>query len=269
MSEPDTFLNQAARWGVGALAVGGSARLLKHVLDISRDRDLRTRVSGKTLRSPITQVPVEVSPEEAGQLTSQGVQVPGYEAPLPAAQPIPKVADLAPNEQGSGFTGPFYRDAALGLTALGGLAGGWSLADKAVRGERVARSKALLARAQQRVNGLLDENPEPQDAKLAGVLAAGEEAHMAKRADVMDVVNAGLNHLTPGLGYVAGPAAALGVYGAYQRARDQSKSESKLRQIQQAYEQGQQVETPYLTLQPVLRKPHGLAPQDTRDSQVA
>ncbi|MBY0262418.1 MAG: hypothetical protein K2Q20_08750 [Phycisphaerales bacterium] len=235
MAEP-SFANTALQFGAVAGAAGIGTRLLKHILDVSRDRDISTPVTGKRLRSPISHVPIDVTPEEAELLSRQGINV---------------------KSAGSGLTGPFFENAALGALGTAAAAGGWKLSDWLVERKRKADAAAGLDRSKQRVERLLADDPLPEDVKLAGFMRACEDEFLAKNASIVDTaldytVNLpGVNNL----GYIAGPAALLGLARAYQNSKAKSQGEQKAREISSRYVDSLEPETPVLTLQPVVRRP--------------
>lgn len=272
--EPATYPQEMARWGLGALAVGGGARLLKHVLDIARNRDVRTPITGKALRSPVAEVPIDVTPEEAQQLHGQGVMVKqagiltfaevreAAERARKADKTLKQSADAIPPQDAGGglLTGPFARKAALGGLATLGLMGGWKAADLGVDYFRKSEARQRLDATKRRVERLLDADPMPQDAKIAGAMAACEDAVLAKVAAEGGFVNGVADYTInlPGinnLGYLAGPAAILSVLGAYHRAKATSKSEAAIKGLSGDYEASLQPRTPYLQLAPRVRRP--------------
>lgn len=262
--EPATYPGEMARWGLGALAVGGAGRLLKHVFDTARNRDIRTPITGKSLRSPVAEVPVEVSDEEAEQLRRQGLQVKqAFEGPD------------APQDQGGGFlTGQFLRKAGLGALGTAGLMAGWKGVDMGVDYLRKSDARRRLEATKRRVERLLDADPMPQDAKIAGACRAVEDAVVAKVASAGGALNTVADYSInlPGinnLGYVAGPAALLSVLGAFQRAKATSKSEAAARQLAGDYEGSVQPRTPYLSLVPTQRARHPEEPKSPEEPKPA
>lgn len=243
-----SYGTEMLRFGGAALLAGGAARALKHVLDVARSRDIRTPLSGKSLRPAISQVPVEVSIDEAEELKRQGVDV----------TVAPKLAAVNPAEVGYGFTGPFFRKAGLGIAATAGLAAGWKGIDMLAEHQRKSHAQKKRDEARARVEALLDGSPFPQDAKIAGLMLAGEDAAVEaaiKKADFSPegIVDMGLNNgLVSNLGYVVGPASMIGIVAAYRKARQQAKDEQATKAIGRSFEQNAAVQTPYLTMQPVL-----------------
>lgn len=236
MSDEYTYPEQLGRWGGTALAVGAGARIVKHLLDISRDSDIRTPVTGKRLRSNVTEVPVTVTPEEAEQLKANGVKV-------------KTATDFVPPGL---MDGPFVQNVGLGALGTAALAGGWKGVDSFIDHKRKAKAKEELERQRNRVEKLLDANPDPMDAKIAGILAAGED-HYIKVAGIGDVIAQPLN-MVSALGLPLGAAGVLGLAASYASARKNSEQEQKLKQVRDQYTEGLEPEAPVLALQPVVRQ---------------
>jgi hypothetical protein len=230
-----TYPQQLVRWGGTALAAGAGARIVKHLLDISRDNDIRTPISGKRLRSNVTQVPVEVTPEEAEQLKLQGVKV-------------KTAVDVTPPGL---LDGSFMQNIGLGALGTAALAGGWKGVDAIVDNSRKAKARAELERQRRRVEKLLDSVPDPMDAKIAGILAAGED-HYIKTAGIGDVIAQPLNAVGI-LGVPLGVAGVLGLAASYAAARKNTESEQKLKQLKEQHTTALEPEAPLLSLQPVVR----------------
>ncbi len=235
------YAPQLLRFGLTGLAVGGGARLLKHVLDVTRNRDIRTPLTGRHIRPAVSPVDVQVTPEEADELRQQGVEI---------GSQTPKIAE------GTGFTGDFFRNAGLGLAATGGLAAGWVGGDMLAEAGRKSLAKRKLDAQRARVEALLDGEGRPEDAKLAGFMAAGEDAMVeGKLASVIanNLLDMGLNNsLISPLGYVAGPAALAAIVSSYRKARESSRDEQDAKQVARQYSSATEPQTPILSLRPVL-----------------
>ena len=68
-------LARAAAWTAGGLGVGLGARLIKHLADIYRGRDVNSVASIPKPVSNVAGVPVKVTKEEADELERNGVRV--------------------------------------------------------------------------------------------------------------------------------------------------------------------------------------------------
>jgi len=221
------------KWGLGGAALGAGARLAKYLADVARNRDVSSAVKVKKTISPVAEIPVDVSEEEAADLARQGIKV-----------KTAAVTDVL---------------AGAGLGALGTAAayGGWRLLDSKFDEQRKAEAKKQLGRARRRVERLLTRQPEAQDIKIAAAMEAAEEVYF-KEAGIMDsVVTGAANMLSTPLTYVApgiGAIATLAAVAGYNRAKESNKNTQKAKALRNMFVDNRVVETPQASMVPVLRK---------------
>ena len=156
---------------LGSLAVGTGGRLVKNLFDLLRGRDGATTLPRP--RSQVTELPVEVSEEEAEELRRKGVQV---RRKLAATATPPVTPDKVKVVNGT----PSW----LGAFALGGGTtaagmGGWYLADKVIDSLRRRAAQSDTDRVRQRIQRVLEDEPEEEDARLYGSMKAAEDAHFS------------------------------------------------------------------------------------------
>jgi hypothetical protein len=135
--------------------VGAGARGIKQLYDIYRKKDLPPTLPA--IPNASAKLPVEVSPDEAAELERGGVQV--------------KHAD-------SGLAGGFLQ----GLTVMPAAYLGWQGMDSLFGQQRKALAQKRLQRAQDRLSGLMADNPLPQDAPIHGAMKVAEAEHLKQAA---------------------------------------------------------------------------------------
>jgi hypothetical protein len=216
--------------GTGALA-GVGARLVKQLADIARKRDMETAVPVKTPVAPVTEIPVEISPQEAETLERKGVKVKR------------KLASFGGAVSGVG----------LGALATLSAYGGWKGLDALVNKSRIQSEKEKLQRSRKRVEALLNQEPEPQDIKIAAAMAAAEDAVFNKEAGfgsvAADVAGSLIQPVSPVLGMVG----VLGLASAFNRAKELNKHEQKSKAMRRAF-LDQPEQPAVISMVPVVRE---------------
>lgn len=223
------FLPQAAAWTAGGVGLGLGARLIKHLADISRDRDVNSIAKIPSSVSSVAGVPVSVTPEEAAELERKGIKV---------KRQVKKAEGFVPG-------------LAAGALGAGAAYGGWKVLDSVFDKKRKETSQKRLEKARKRVQALLDGTPEQQDIKIAAAMEAAEDFYFGKQADLT-------NTLLDSLGSAVAPVApALGILGvmgglaAYHRAKDSSKHERAAKALKKQY-LGAKATPAQLSMEPVV-----------------
>lgn len=227
---------------LGSLTIGAGGRLLKNLLALLQRRPEQGAVSLPKAKPNLTEVPVEVSPEEAEELHRRGVAV---RRKLAAAQQSVPVVQGGPSPLG-----------ALAIGALGttGLIGGWNLADSAIDYFRRRSAEAEKKRLRERIQALLDDKPDDVDAQVYGSMKAAEDVHFSqpvtKTAASMGDILTTLSWLLPS---AVGGGVAFNALAGYQDAQRGSPSLAKSKRVKD-YLRMRPAKTPLLTMVPFVRE---------------
>ncbi len=227
---------------VGGAAIGGllglGARGLRHVFDITRNRDESGGVDIPAQTPAAVKMPVEVSPEEAAELEAKGVHVKH------------KLAGFV-NQLATGVAG-----------TLAGY-GGWRLADKHFDELRKRKAQQALDATRNRVQALLSNQPMAGDEALHATMKAAEDT-LLKEAGFADMLSrlgvgaadSGIGAL--GIGIPVGIGGTLLGLSAFNEAK-KNKYEQKEKALKGYFER-QQTQPPQAELEPVLTQ-HGGIPK--------
>lgn len=236
---------------VAGLGLGVGARLARWGYDIANKSGTRAPVKLSPVESSAVEVPVDVSEEEAEELRKKGVKV---------KQAADNVLDTA--VQGT-----------LGTLST---VGGWSLVDSILDSKRKAKAQKSLERSRQRVQALINGQPDPADAGLGRALKVAEDAYIenvgisemgyhvvqVKTAafsidDVIpSIVGRGastIGEVLKPLGIPLGIAGTLVAMKAYNANKDENKYRAKAKAMRD-YLNNVGAETPTAVMVPVLRK---------------
>jgi len=231
---------------LGGAALGGGARLIRNLFDLSRDEPTEGAARIKRPKSTVTEIPVEVTPEEAEQLRRRGMKVrkllsKAAAAKTPAAVPVHQTSPTMLGGLG------------LGAAATGGGLLGWYLTDLLVDKMRQQAASSDINRVRERISGLLNDRPRDEDEKVYGTMKAAEDAYFSQPAGQQKQAAVGLSDLPWILASLVGGGLTFGALSGYQQARRSSPSATKAQRIKQ-YLSSRKATTPQLSMVPVLRE---------------
>ncbi len=223
--------------GAGAVGMAGGlgARGVRHLIDLYRGKEDDTDFG--TTPEAAVKVPVEVSPEEAQQLTAQGIHI---------------------RKKLAGFVG----DVATGVGGAAGAYGGWKLLDTYLENRRRNRVKGELETTRNRVQHLLENNPLESDIPLHATMKAAEDLWFEKSGADWTIPNfagaigrTGLHAADSilgetGLGIPLGIFGSLAAMSAYNESR-KNKYDQQSGAIRGYYEH-QKEQVPQAELEPVV-----------------
>ena len=129
---------------LGGLAVGAGGRLAKNLYDLASSDPTQPRTVFRPGRAAVSNVPIEVTPEEAEELERRGIKVRKVLAK--------RASDASPWK-------------AMGYGALGTAAtlGGWKLTDMVIDSLRRRQAKKEVNRVKDRIRRLMEGNPLEED----------------------------------------------------------------------------------------------------------
>lgn len=161
-------------FALGGAALGGGARLLKNLFDLSRRGPTKSPADIARPLAAVSEVPVEVSKEEAEELRKRGI----------------KVRRALTKESSHKKEGISRLLGSAGLLGLGTLStvGGWHLADTLIDAARKRAAKKDVDRVKDRIRKILEESPSARDdQKLLGYMKAAEDKYFKKEALLQDI----------------------------------------------------------------------------------
>ncbi len=189
--------------GLAGIGLGLGARGIRHLLDLRKKRDLPPEVPA--VPSNRTPLPVEVSPEEATQLEQSGVTVK--------------------------HAATFLDNMARGALLVPAAYAGWSMLDSHLAAKRKALAQKGIDSARARLQGLMSDQPLPEDQGLHSAMKVAEAHYFGeeKRAwDVGDIPAAAAQGVANSsavnwLGWPLGISGALLGLSAYNRVQGDNK----------------------------------------------
>jgi len=219
-------------FALGGAALGGGARLLKNLFDLGRRGPTKSPVEIARPLAALSEVPVEVSKEEAEELRKRGV----------------KVRRMLSKEGAHKKEGISRLLGSAGLLGLGTLStvGGWHLADTLIDAARKRAAKKDVEDVKKRIRRILEESPSNRDdEKLFGYMKAAEDKYFKKEAILKDIPVI----LGGSLG-ISGVLAGLAAYNRLQRSAEASPKLTALKSMLAR----RLPQRPSMTMVPVLRE---------------
>ena len=194
---------------LGGLAVGAGGRLAKNLYDLASSDPTQPRTVFRPGRAAVSNVPIEVTPEEAEELARRGIKVRKVLAK--------RASDASPWK-------------AMGYGALGTAAtlGGWKLTDMVIDRLRKQQAKKEVSRVKDRIRRLIEGNPLEEDVTVYRRMKTASAAHSVKTAvfgmgSLRDLLTVG------GLG--VGSAAVLQLLAGARKAQSGSASSGTISQL--------------------------------------
>ncbi len=222
-SRDPSYLMYAPLAGLG---VGMGARLIKHLMQQRKD-------TVRPLRSAETELPVEVTPEEALTLERQGQDV--------------KTA--AWSDFGGDVTSAMG-GAARGALGTAGAIGGYALIDALIDRARKKQLRGDIEHLRSRLTNVLQDQPAEEDIPLHARMKAAEDHFFNKTSGI--VTNVLDSQLSPWLAAAAGSAGLLSAMGAFRQVRDENPNSQRISDLRALLRQ--EAGPSKLTLAPVVSK---------------
>ena len=246
----DMLTTPLAGAGIG-LGLGLGARGLKHLLQLSRGRQAKAPIDLAAKTAPVTEVPVEVSEEEANDLKARGVKV-----------------------KEAGGMSDFAGDVLGGGALAAGTYGGWKALSAYLGARKRRAAEQKLQQSRQRVETLIDGSALPGDEPIQHAMKVAEEQYFEKTAGLGDAAGrffgntAGSVLSSTGVGWPLGIAAFLMGARAFRRSSEANKYQSTLGALQRVSEQAP-TEPPMVSMVPVVRRKKTQEPDQTlKDADV-
>lgn len=228
MTEYKSFWEAAPFVAGSTLLLGGGARVTKGLFDLARRADPESSPENiEPTEEPIVELPVPVSAEEAAELRRKGITV-------------KKAADFLQRFD-VGPTGAL----ALGALGTGAVMGGWKIADKLIDNYRKTRAEAKRDAIKRRIQGLLNDTPEPDDVVLHANMKAAESVYFEKTAGFTLE-----HHVVNPLAALLGGGMLLAGVRAYNQASVAGEESSKVKMLK-SYLKKQKTVPPLVTSVPI------------------
>ncbi len=240
----------APLWALGGAGLGAGARLGKNLADILRERNDTTEVNIKPSVAAVSEIPVDITPEEATELERHGIKINRKKIKQPTAPINPMMPKVALSPDG------FLSGTALGALGLGGAALGFGLTDKYLDQAKKIKQQKQLDAAKKRIELLLNDTPAQMDVPLHAQMKAAEDHYfenMNKKADFIDFID---GIMPAGLGAIGGMGAVAAGMGAFNQAKQNNRFLAKAKALRSNISHATP-DTPFAALDPTVTTVEG------------